>query len=224
MSTVRVKTLVPSIFCLWIACCASAFGSYETQLRLKTPFVLPQTSFFIESINETIEMNSPTLKASHVFDQGGFNAYGFNIETNANSFMNIGATFKWKDSKASKYAPEIGSNQFGVYLGGFTRFFYVPSFLKYQSFTGNLFTRLDLGAGPTFMSSLAGVVGQAAISVGTEVYFSKWFGIGASLTRHQLYGVETLAHSASTQNNYWKNFKFSGGGSSFQLYFKSTYF
>ena len=218
-----MKTLIALFFFFLSAQLSLAFGSEESQLRLKNPFVLPQTSFYIQSVNETIDVSNQYIILRQVFNKGGINAYGFNIETNANSFTNIGASFRWKRMEASTYSMILGDTLFGISLGGFGRFFYIPPFLKYKSTTGSLFTRVDLSLGPTFIGASAGVLGEASISAGAEIYFSKWFGMGLGYSVHQLYGAETLRNSSKLDDAGLKKLKFSGGGSSFQIYLKSTY-
>lgn len=170
--------------------------------RLSNPFLLPQTGLFIGQSKYTIRAATPRSKISSYLDNQKINTFGFDIEVNSTPFLNIGGYFRFTQQSVET-AQDI-NHQFQALLGGFTRFFYTPSFLHTKKTISNLFARLDLGGGPVIYggsSAGAGMILQSGVHFGFETYFSKWFGIGFSYGRLFEFGKETLAQSSATLAN-----------------------
>jgi hypothetical protein len=165
----------------------------ETSERLRIPFYLPQTNFYLASSRYNLNISS-TPTAS--FGTGDINSYGFDLEVNATRFLNLGAYLRAE----SIGSLSSGSAMFTTLLGGFTRFYYMPPFLSGKSVHTNLFLRFDLGAGPVFFGLSNGVVAQGGASIGAEVYFSKWVGLFFSYGRTLQAGGVTMGTGGSIWN------------------------
>ena len=229
MNTFKFKAHALSGLFFFLLLIHPSFGSEETALRLKNPFELPQLNLVTEDSTETVEIYNSVASKTFTFNQGGLlgkSKLGFDLEVNANEFTNIGLSFRWKQMifKGQNFFDD--THNVSALMGGFVRFFYIPSFLKYKSKTANLFTRLDLSMGPSVISDCVGIVGQGSISIGTEIFLSKWFGLGLSYSHHALYGLETLARNSGSAQlpAKFRDVKFSGHGNSVLLYLKSTYY
>lgn len=157
--------------------------------KLSNPFLLPQTGFFIGRSSYTIRTKNSMYKTSSYLDNGKINTYGFDIEVNSTSFLNIGSYFRF--TYQSVGLREVLPFQFQTSVGGFTRFFYSPSFLHSKSTISNLFVRLDFGGGPAVYGRAAGVLFQTGVHFGIETYISKWLGIGLSYGRLFELGKDT---------------------------------
>jgi hypothetical protein len=196
----------------------------EASMRLNNPFALPQTSFYLGNIQYQVNISNNSYESNSQLDESGITAYGFDIEVNHSRFMNIGAYFRVESSRVNR--DQDITQQFSTLLGGFTRFYYVPSFFRSPGFTANIFTRLELGAGPTFFGEPSGIVGQGGAHVGIETYFNKWFGLSLSYGKVFEYGKETIASGSQVAdyNSKFKGSTFWNHGSAVILSFKTTYF
>ena len=212
MSTFKFKIHVSTFLVTCYFLLPSAHAGMETMLRLKNPFILPQLNLVLESSTENLTFKNKFDEETPInLNWGEVKRFGFELENNYNSFSNIGISLRWKYPKKD---PE--KLYFGALVGGFVRFFYVPSFLKYKNITGSLFSRIDLGAGPYFLIDSNGLLAQGNLSFGTEVFFSKWFGLGLSYSKFKTMGVDTIKEN--------DRIHVSGSGSSVLFYLKSTYY
>lgn len=138
----------------------------------------------------TIRTENSLYKTSSYLDNEKINTIGLDIEVNSTPFLNIGGYLRF--THQSLEGEQELSFQFQSLLGGFTRFFYTPSFLHGKSTISNLFVRLDLGGGPVIYGPAGGLVLQSGVHLGIETYFTKWFGVGLSYGRLFELGKETL--------------------------------
>ncbi len=140
----------------------------------------------------SIKLSNSSFSLTSQLNDGKLDTYGFDIEVNHSSFMNIGAFFRVEDPRS---VVSILS-QLSLLLGGFTRFFYTPPFLQSEQFPAHFFIRGDLGGGPLLLSTAggapSGMVLHMGASVGVEAYFTRWLGIGLSYGYNFKYGSETL--------------------------------
>jgi len=162
----------------------------EISEKSNNPFLLPQTTLFMGNANYQVHFSNSFLDSTSELNESGINTYGFDLEVNYSKFMNIGAYFRVES--ISVEANQLIQKQFATLLGGFTRFFYIPPFLQGKTTISNIFTRLELGGGPTFLGGPSGIMGQAGVYVGMETYINKWVGLSFSYGQVFEYGKETL--------------------------------
>jgi hypothetical protein len=197
----------------------------ETPVRLSNPFLLPQTNFFMGNARYRVSLSNSDGKTTTDLDSGGINAYGFELEVNQNSFLNIGAYFR-VESQSFDTLEDI-NRQFTTLLGGFTRFFYMPPFLKGNSVKTQFFARLELGGGPTFLGAPNGLVFQTGGHVGIETYFNRWIGLSLSCGQVYQYGRETIVsgqQSLGTVLPQYQNATIWNSGQLFLISLKTTVF
>lgn len=224
MRDLSFKTGVSSVFTLLFFGSAlfglsgSAYGE-ESSVRLSNPFLLPQTSLTLGSKTSSVRFSN--LSNSYDLKDGGINTFGFDLEVNSNDFMNIGAFFRLESlGRGSNQAVDI---HFTTILGGFTRFFYVPPFLKGKSVTTNLFTKLELGAGPTVMGEPSGLIIQGSAHIGVETYFNKWLGVSLSYGKVFEWGKETFASGVQGYDSPYRGATIWNQGSVFLASVKTTF-
>ncbi len=197
---------------------SSAYGQ-ETNQKVDHPFLKPQTSLVLGTTSFEVHLSNDVSRSTSTFNKTGIGTYGFDIEVNSTSFLNIGGYFRayYQDSEGRN---QDLSTQLSIFLGGFTRFFYSPDFLKSKNFIPNLFARLDLGAGPAIYTAPSGLLAQTGLHLGSEIYFNPWIGLGLSYGRVFEYGKETL--SSGLDGSY--NSTFVIRGQVIQFYLKTTFF
>ena len=182
---------------------ASAVFAAESTYDLENPFFLPQTAFLVGNVDYTVELSNSVRKSTSRLNEAGINTYGFDLEVNANSFMNIGAYFKVESQGVD--TDQMVDHQFTTLLGVFTRFFYVPPFLKGRVSTTGFFLRLELGGGPVILNGPSGLTAQGGAYVGIETHLSKWLGISFSYGQSVELGKETLISSGDYSNSEYAN-------------------
>jgi hypothetical protein len=189
--------------------------------RIYDPFLLPQTTLLIGNTQHQIDL----ANESSQLNGSGINTYGFDIEVNYAQFLNIGCYFR-VESQNIQSSDDINS-RFSTLLGGFTRFFYAPAFLKWGSMSSNLFTRLELGGGPVILGGPGGLIAETGISVGIETYFTKWLGFSVSYGQVFEYGKETFITGSNTNHPSlarYKNSSIWSQGQTFLVGLKTTFF
>jgi hypothetical protein len=220
----KLIALLASCLSIFLVFSERSFG-LEVSERMGIPFYLPQTSFIVGNVDYSLELSNSNRTSNFSLSENGINTYGFDLEVNANRFLNIGA-YLHVESLSVQQNQDI-SKQFSTLLGGFTRFFYIPPFLRGKDFTANVFTRLELGGGPVFLNGPSGLIGQGGIHFGVETYFNRWFGLSFSYGRVYEYGKETLLSGdkdLAEQTSKYSNSTIWNQGEVFTFAFKTTFF
>ena len=199
----------------------------ESVDRLNQPFFLPQTNFYLGNVSYKTRLSNAVYQSDSNLNESGITTYGFDIEVNSSRFMNIGATFRI-ESLDGNPGQDL-DRKFSALLGGFTRFFYLPSILQGKGIATNVFTRLELGGGPAFFGIPSGLMIQGGVHVGLETYFNKWFGVGLSYGYLLELGRDTL-YSGLSESDYltlgakYKDASLASQGQIFLISFKTTFF
>jgi hypothetical protein len=207
----------------------TAFASEPPSAKSDNPFLLPQLGIVIGNLHNTIHLSNDLGRSTSNLNGGGINTYGFDLEVNYSKFMNIGAYFRVESQGEDPI--QIVNKQFATLIGGFTRFFYVPPFLKGKTLITNVFTRLELGGGPTFYQGMmpsGGLLGQTGIHIGFETYFNRWIGASVSVGQIFEFGRETLVTGDNGTSSLftapYRNATLWNEGRIFQFSLKTTFF
>ena len=148
------------------------------------------------------------------------NTFGFDIETAYNDFANIGFYYRFDHYQKNLSAGAVDVDfRLSNYIGLFTRFQYAPLQNRFL----NLFSRIDVGAGPTIMK-FSGISGQGALHFGIESYLTDWIGFSVSYGFVEEWGKETVLGNAEESKKDLKNIVVRSSGRLLQLALKTTYF
>jgi hypothetical protein len=208
------------------ALCAQSTENLDEILngKLNNPFLLPQTSFVFSNVryDHTVTNSMGTFHSQ--LSNGRINSYGFELEVNYSKSVNIGGFFRFESLNSKRYQAVQG--HFSTLLGGFTRLFYIPSFLDTNSVKTGLFVRGEIGGGPVFMQGPGGLLAHAGVSAGIEMYLNKWVGVSVSYGYSIQYiketinnGLEYSSHDPFTA----KNSSFSSRGQTLSIGLKTTF-
>ena len=205
----------------------TAPSSATSPRRGRNSFELPQTNFFFATTHLNTTVSIYSLSTELDIPRNGLNGYGFEIEVNYFSFMNIGADLRvdsWRKQtpRSSPYDFSSGADDFSktdFLVGGFVRFFYIPPFLRTGSWIANVFTRLDLAGGATLFNGPSvffdGLLLQPSAHVGFETYFNRW--LGASISYGQVFEFGSSSSHGITST-------LSANGQIMQVALKTTFF
>jgi hypothetical protein len=188
----------------------------------KTPNTLPQTTFNVGISDYTFHAKNKNIDYKWTHKGKTANTYGFDIEIPYNDYANIGVYFRFDYYSEKLAAKGLSDFEFRManYLGAFTRFQYAPFGTKYL----NLFTRVDVGAGPIIMK-FSGLSAQAVLHFGIESYVNDWLGVALSYGIVEEWGRETLMGSSGESDaNTFKNITIHSSGRMILLGLKTTYF
>jgi hypothetical protein len=190
----------------------------EDSSKTQPPFFQPQTALYVGSANYNSTLSKDSQTINFGLNESKITVYGFDIELNYNKFLNIGAYFR-SESISKEVALNVTNERFSTLLGAFTKFLYAPQLLNRGNFYTQLFTRLELGAGPVVMSAfpsgVGGFLGQGGVHLGIESYISKWVGLSLSYGRVFEFGRDTLLNT---------HFNVSGNAGIFLVGLKTTFF
>ena len=196
-----IRTTLSYLFISLIIGIAFGAENHHHSDRLGNPFLLPQTSFVIGNSHHLFDLSGPFASSRSNLNSNDLNTYGFDLEINYSRFMNIGAYFRFESQSVDRSREQNINKHFSTLLGGFTRFFYSPSFLNSNIFKSNVFTRFELGGGPTILGGPSGVLGQTGLSIGAETYINKWIGLSLSYGQVFEYGKESIINGDDSISN-----------------------
>ncbi|MFZ9596347.1 MAG: hypothetical protein ACO3A2_09750 [Bdellovibrionia bacterium] len=220
MTVVQFQIVLLSVFFAFLSA-RSAFAVDSDPLptlkrrplpvRLSRPYALPQTGFQLFNYQKQIRFHrSPGNNVDVSLLSGGFSPVGYEIETPALSFLNLGSFFRvysLSDEPGSFYP---NASETSLELGGFLKAYYAPVFLSLGPFMPSVFSRLDLSLSPSLwrigQSFTGGLMLSGGAHVGFELYVTKWvgvsfsygriLGVGQVLTSGSLVGGSSISNSA----------------------------